>query len=59
MTPAQKRRGFDRNQFGLESYWRVQSAEWAAFTVDMQLMKNLKDDREVIPGVRLKLTGLF
>jgi hypothetical protein len=51
MTPERKRRGFDRNQFGLESYWRVQWAEWAAVTVDMQLMKNLQDDWEVIPGV--------
>ncbi len=59
MTPEQKRRGFDRNQFGLESYWRVKWAEWAEFTVDMQLMKNLEDNWEVIPGVRLKLTGLF
>lgn len=59
MTPERRRRGFDRNQFGLESYWRVQWAEWAAFTVDMQLMKNLEGDWEVIPGVRLKVTGLF
>jgi hypothetical protein len=55
MIPEQKPRGFDRDQFGLESYWRVQ---WAAFTVDMQCMKNLEDDWEVIPRVRLKLTGL-
>jgi hypothetical protein len=59
MTPEQKRRGFGRNQLGLESYWRVKWAEWAEFTVDMQLMKNLGDNWEVIPGVRLKLTGLF
>jgi hypothetical protein len=59
MTPEQKRRGFDQDQFGLESYWRVQWAAWLAFTVDMQLMKNLEDNWEVIPGVRLKLTELF
>ena len=31
MTAERKRRGFDRDQFGLESYWRVQWAEWVAF----------------------------
>ena len=59
MTPEQRRRGFDRDQFGLESYWRMQWADWAQFTVDVQLMKNLDNNWEVIPGVRLKLTGLF
>jgi hypothetical protein len=59
LTREKKRRGFDRDQYGLESYWRVQWADWAAFTFDVQLMKNLQDDWEVIPGVRLKLTGIF
>ena len=59
LTREKKRRGFDRDQCGLEFYWRVQWADWAAFTFDVQLMKNLQDDWEVIPGVRLKLTGNF
>jgi hypothetical protein len=59
MTPERQRRGFDRDQFCLEPYWRMQWLNWAQFTVDMQLMKNLDDDWEVIPCVRLKLTGLF
>jgi hypothetical protein len=59
MNSWRRNAGFDRHQFGLETYWRFDWKDWASFSIDLQLMKNVEDDWEAVPGLRLKLTEVF
>jgi hypothetical protein len=59
MNDTQRATGFDRHQYGAETYWRIDFTDWASVTFDLQVMQNIEDDWEAIPGVRLKLTGVF
>ena len=59
MNETQRIAGFDRHQYGAETYWRIDWTAWASLTFDIQLMKNLEDDWEAIPGLRLKFTWVF
>jgi hypothetical protein len=59
MNSWQRNAGFDRDQYGLETYWRFDWKDWVSIAVDLQLMKNVEDDWEAVPGLRLKLTEVF
>jgi hypothetical protein len=59
MNAWQRSTGFDRHQYGMETFWRYDWKEWASITFDLQVMKNIENDWEAVPGLRLKLTGLF
>jgi hypothetical protein len=59
MNAWQRSTGFDRHQYGMETFWRYDWKEWASITFDLQVMKNIESEWEAVPGLRFKLTGLF
>jgi hypothetical protein len=59
MNDWQRSIGFDRHQYGMETYWRFDWKEWASVTFDLQVMKNIESEWEAVPGFRLKLIGLL
>jgi hypothetical protein len=50
--------GFDI-QYGLEVFWRVRIGKWFEITPDLQLIRNRKDDLEIVPGLRLRVSKAF
>ena len=50
--------GFE-NQYGIESYWKVDLRDWLQVTVDIQMINNIDKDLEVVPGLRIKVHKTF
>ena len=50
--------GFD-DQYGIESYWNIDLLEWLRVTADLQIVNNIDDDIELVPGFRIKLHKTF
>jgi hypothetical protein len=50
--------GFDL-QYGLEVFWKIRIGKWFEITPDLQLIRNRKDDLEIVPGLRLRVSKAF
>jgi hypothetical protein len=57
-TTYRKSQGFD-DQYGLESYWKVDVLDWLRVTASIQFVNNVDKDLEVIPGLRVKVHQTF
>ncbi len=57
-TAYRKSQGFD-GQFGIESYWKVDVRDWLHVTASIQVVSNIDDKTEIIPGLRAKIHKSF
>jgi hypothetical protein len=46
--------GFDL-QYGLEVFWKMRVGRWLEISPDLQLIHNLNDELEIVPGLRLRV----
>jgi len=46
-------------QYGLEVFWKFHVGGWLEITPDLQLIRNLDNDLEVVPGLRLRVVKAF
>jgi hypothetical protein len=57
-TDYRRSQGFD-DQYGIESYWKIDVWDWLRVTADLQLVNNVDNDLEVVPGFRVKVHRTF
>jgi hypothetical protein len=57
-TALRRSQGFD-DQYGIESYWKVDVTSWLRVTVDMQIVNNVDNNIEIVPGFRIKVHRTF
>lgn len=57
-TEYRQSQGFD-DQYGIESYWRVDVRDWLRVSANIQIVNNLDEETEVIPGLRVKVQKTF
>ena len=57
-TAYREAQGFT-DQYGIETYWKIDVLEWLRITGDLQIVKNIDDDVELVPGFRLKFHKSF
>jgi hypothetical protein len=57
-TAHRKSQGFD-DQYGIESYWKIDVRDWLHVTASVQIVNNIDDKTEIIPGLRAKIHKSF
>lgn len=57
-TDYREAQGFT-DQYGIETYWKFDVLEWLRLTGDLQIVNNIDDEIETVPGFRLKLHKSF
>ncbi len=57
-TAFRKAQGFD-DQYGIESYWKVDVLDWLRVSANIQFVNNFDKDLEVVPGLRVKVHRTF
>lgn len=57
-TAHRKSQGFE-DQYGIESYWRVDVTDWFSVSADIQIINNVDKELEVVPGLRMKFHQTF
>ena len=57
-TAFRKSQGFD-DQYGIESYWKVDIRDWLHVSANIQVVNNIDKETEVIPGLRVKVHKSF
>jgi hypothetical protein len=57
-TAYREAQGFS-DQYGIETYWKFDILEWLRITGDLQVVNNIDDKIEIVPGFRLKLHKTF
>jgi len=57
-TTHRRLQGFD-DQYGLESYWKFAVLDWLHVSANIQIVNNIDDEVEVIPGIRAKVHKSF
>jgi hypothetical protein len=57
-TDYREAQGFT-DQYGIETYWKFDVREWLRLTGDLQILNNIDDKIETVPGFRLKLHKSF
>ena len=53
-TEFRRTQGFD-DQYGIESYWKVNFRDWLSISANVQVLNNFDKDLEVVPGLRVKI----
>ena len=57
-TAYRRSQGFE-DQYGIESYWKVDLTDWFRFSADIQVINNIDKDLEIVPGLRIKVHKTF
>ena len=57
-TDYREAQGFT-DPYGIETYWKFDVLEWLRLTGDLQIVNNIDDEIEIVPGFRLKLHKSF
>jgi hypothetical protein len=47
------------DRYGIEAYWKFDLLEWRRLTGDLQVVNNIDDKVEIVPGFRLQLHKTF
>jgi len=57
-TEHRKSQGFD-DQYGIESYWKIDMTDWMHVAANIQIVNNVDENIEVVPGIRIKVHKSF
>lgn len=57
-TAYRRSLGFE-DQYGIESYWKIDVTDWFRVSADIQIINNIDKDLEVVPGLRMKFHKTF
>jgi hypothetical protein len=57
-TAYRRSQGF-ADQYGFESYWKVDVRDWVHVSANIQVVNNVDKEPEVIPGLRVKIHKTF
>jgi hypothetical protein len=57
-TTFRKSQGFE-DQYGIESYWKIDLWDWLRVTADIQFLNNVDNNIEIVPGFRIKVHKTF
>ena len=57
-TDYRAAQGF-KDQYGIEAYWKFDVLEWLRITGDLQIVNNIDEEIEIVPGFRVKFHKTF